>query len=136
MASLFQRLFQVGRAHLYDFLDQHRPDTLSTPPREQESETQGRTQRDASETAPPFAEPDTAQGLPRTPELVRCYQLLDLPFGTPTKQVTKQWRSYLKKCHPDRFAKDPARQAEATALTQRLNDAHHKIKVAWERHQR
>jgi hypothetical protein len=51
-------------------------------------------------------------------------------------QVTRQWKTYLKTCHPDRYANDPAKQADATFLTQQLNDAHQKIKVAWEQHQR
>ena len=52
------------------------------------------------------------------------------------EQVTKQWKTYLKQCHPDRYAQDPAKQAEATILTQQLNDAYQKIKAAWEQHQR
>ncbi len=51
-------------------------------------------------------------------------------------RVTTQWKTYLKKHHPDRDASDPAKQADATTITQRLNDAHQKIKAAWERYQR
>jgi curved DNA-binding protein CbpA len=52
------------------------------------------------------------------------------------QRVTRQWRAYLKKVHPDRHANDRAKQADATVLTQQLNDAYTKIKLAWERHQR
>jgi hypothetical protein len=86
---------------------------------------------------PPFEEPASAgHGLPYSVELARCYRLLDLPFGAPMAQVTRQWKTYLKQCHPDRYANDPAKQADATFLTQQLNDAHQKIKAAWEQRQR
>jgi curved DNA-binding protein CbpA len=86
---------------------------------------------------PPFEEPASAgHGLPHSAELDRCYRMLDLPFGAPMEQVTKQWKTYLKKWHPDRYANDPAQQADATLVTQQLNDAHKKIKAAWERYQR
>ena len=51
------------------------------------------------------------------------------------ERVTRQWKTYLKKCHPDRYANDPVQQADATRLTQELTHAHEKIKVAWRQHQ-
>ena len=130
MAGIFQRLAQLGRAHLYDFLIQHWPGGPSSPTWETDFETYERTHDDAFHSSPPFEE------LPHSAELARCYRLLDLPFGAPMAQVTRQWKTYLKKCHPDRYANDPAKQADATFLTQQLNDAHQKIKVAWEQYQR
>jgi ribonuclease HI len=50
------------------------------------------------------------------------------------EQVNKRWKAYLKKCHPDRYANDPTKQADATRLTQELTRAHEKIKVAWEQY--
>lgn len=47
------------------------------------------------------------------------------------ERVTRQWKTYLKKCHPDRYANEPEKQADATRLTQELTRAHEKIKVAW-----
>jgi hypothetical protein len=47
-------------------------------------------------------------------------------------QVSKRWKTYLKTCHPDRFANDPARQADATELTQALTGAHDTIEAAWQ----
>lgn len=137
MAGIFQRLVDMGRAHLNDFLGQRWPGASSPPIWETDFETQGHTHHDASHSPPPFEEPAPAgHGLPHSAELARCYRLLDLPFGVPMQQVTKQWKTYLKKCHPDLYANAPAKQADATLLTQQLNDAHQKIKVAWERHQR
>jgi hypothetical protein len=93
--------------------------------------------RAASDATPPFAEPASeSHGLPYSDELARCYRLLDLPFGAPMPQVTRQWKAYLKKSHPDLHANDSARQADATVLTQQLNDAYKKIRLAWKRHQR
>ena len=99
--------------------------------------TQEQTRRDASDATPPFEEPvPESHGLPYSDELARCYRLLDLPFGTPMEQVTRRWKAYLKKSHPDLHARDPAKQADATILTQQLNDAYKNIRLAWKRHQR
>ena len=137
MASIFQRLIQLGRAHLADFLAPSRPGSASSPAWDTDFETQEQTHSDTFSSAPPFEEPaPDSHGLPYSAELARCYQILDLPFGAPLDRVTRQWKAYLKKAHPDRHANDPTKQADATILTQQLNDAHTKIKLAWERHQR
>ncbi len=137
MAGIFERLVQLGRTHLTDFLGQRWPGASSPPTWERDFETQEHTHHNTSNSPPSFEEPSPAShGLPHSAELVRCYRMLDVPFGAPMEQVTRQWKTYLKKCHPDRYANDPAKQADATLLTQQLNDAHKKIKVAWERHQR
>jgi DnaJ-class molecular chaperone len=137
MASILQRLVQLGRVHLNEFLEQCWPSVSSPSTWEKDFKTWERTQHDTFNAPPPFEEPATAgHGLSYSAELDRCYRMLDLPFGAPMEQVTKQWKTYLKKCHPDRYVNDPAKQADATFLTQQLNDAHKKIKTAWERHQR
>lgn len=137
MAGILQRLVQLGRVHLNDFLAQHLPGAPPPSRWNTDSATQGQTQSAGFDAPPPFEEPAPADhGLPYSAELARCYQLLDLPFGAPLKRVTRQWKAYLKKAHPDRHANDPAKQADATLLTQQLNDAYTKIKVAWGRHQR
>jgi hypothetical protein len=137
MAGIFERLMQLGRAHLYDFLTQRWPGGYSSPTWGTDFKTHEHTYDDAFNSSPPFEEPaPDGHGLPHSAELVRCYRLLDLPFGAPMAQVTRQWKTYLKQCHPDRYAKDPAKQADATFLTQQLNDAHQKIKAAWEQRQR
>ena len=137
MASILRRLVRLGRTHLNDFLGQRWSGAPSSSTWERDSETYEHAHDDTFRSPPPFEEPAPAgHGLPHSAELTRCYRLLDLPFGAPLEQVTKQWKTYLKKCHPDRYAQDPAKQADATFLTQQLNDAHQKIKVAWEQHQR
>ena len=137
MASILQRLVQLGRVHLNELLEQCWPGASSPSMWKKDFKTWESTQHDTFNAPPPFEEPASAgHGLPHSAELDRCYRMLDLPFGAPMEQVTKQWKTYLKKCHPDRYVHDPAKQADATFLTQQLNDAHKKIKVAWERHQR
>src|ERR1043166_7730685 len=105
MASIVQRLLQLGRAHLNDFLDQHWPGASSSSTWEADFETHEHTQDDAfHRSSPPFEEPAPGgHGLPHSAELARCYQRLDLPFGAPMEQVTKQWKTYLKQYHPDRY---------------------------------
>lgn len=136
MAGILQRLVDLGRAHLNDFLAQRWPGAASTSTWDTDSANQEQTQSAGSGSSRPFEEPAPAgHGLPYSAELARCYQLLDLPFGAPMERVARQWRAYLKKVHPDRHANDPAKQADATILTQQLNDAYTKIKLAWTRHQ-
>ena len=77
----------------------------------------------------------SASGLPYSDDVARCYRVLDLPFGAPMEDVSKRWKTYLKQCHPDRFATDPAKLADATELTQALTAAHDTIRTAWNRYQ-
>ena len=136
MAGILQRLVQLGRTHLNDFLAQRWPGASSTSTWDTDFASHEQTPSAGFGASPPFEEPSPDRhGLPYSLELARCYQVLDLPFGAPMEQVTRQWRAYLKKAHPDRHANDPAKEADATVLTQQLNDAHQKIKLAWERHQ-
>src|SRR5262249_55193762 len=124
-------------AHLNDLLAQRWPGESSARGWETDFATHEQTDSETDDAPPPEAEP-TAGGhrLPHSAELGRCYRVLDLPFGAPMEQVTRRWKACLNKEHPDRHANDPAKQAEATILTQQLNDAHQKIKLAWERHRR
>ena len=137
MAGLVQRLVTLGRTHLNDLLAHHWPGASSTSSWDTDFAAHEQRQSAGFDASRPFAEPAPADhGLPYSAELARCYRVLDLPFGVPLEQVARQWRAYLKQAHPDRHATDPAKQADATVLTQQLNDAYTKIKLAWERHQR
>lgn len=70
--------------------------------------------------------------LPHSAELIDAYRVLDLPFGAPLADVSDRWKTYLKRCHPDRFHNDPQRLADATELTRQLNAAHDRIEAAWQ----
>jgi hypothetical protein len=133
MSELFKRLARMTRAHLSDFIEQHWPGRRSEPGWEAESDPWHDT-ASPHDTSPPPSQEHRSSGLPYSEELARHYRSLDLPFGAPLAQVNKRWKTYLKKCHPDRYANDPVRQADATKLTQELTRAHEKIKAAWEQY--
>lgn len=75
----------------------------------------------------------STSALPFSSELAECYAALDLPYGAPMDQVTKRWREYLKKCHPDRHMSDPDRIPDANKLTRILTQAHDTIRDAWKK---
>jgi len=149
MSPLLQRLLNIARSHLQDFIDPLRPanpippfwNIDDTEPEEPYHRYDSRHRRRA-DNASGFDASDTSgtstrsgNGLPYSAELAHCYKLLDLPFGAPMDEVNKRWKAYLKRCHPDLFATDPAQQAEATELSQALMGAHSKIEAAWKRYQ-
>jgi hypothetical protein len=133
MSELFKRLVQLARVHLSDLVEQHWPGRRSEPGWEADADPWYDT-APPHDTSPPPSQAQHRSGLPYSEELARHYRSLDLPFGAPLAQVNKRWKTYLKKCHPDRYANDPVRQADATKLTQELTRAHEKIKAAWEQY--
>jgi hypothetical protein len=149
MSELLERLLNIARSHLQDFIDPFRPSTTIPPywdiddmePEAPDDDHHNRRRSragnasgfDASQTSGRSTR--TGKGLPYSTELAHCYALLDLPFGAPMDEVNKRWKTYLKRCHPDLFASDPGQQAEATELTQALMGAHSKIEAAWKRYQ-
>lgn len=58
----------------------------------------------------------------------QAYLVLELTPGTPWEKVKDQHKKLLLKHHPDRHSGNPKAQAEATATTQRINEAFQKIK--------
>ncbi len=146
MSELLQRLLNIARSHLQDALDDPPWGASPRPSNGHHQDTSwdsgfssdaGFNDSDDTfqQTADSGASAHTrTQGLPHSPELAQAYALLDLPFGTPMEDVSRQWKTYLKKCHPDRFATDPAKQADATELTQALTGAHDRIRAAWKRY--
>jgi hypothetical protein len=137
MSTLFKRLVNLTRAHLYDFLDKQTRGSTDDPTWHSGFDADDRgTADDTTHTSTSHAgaSAHAASGLPYSAELARCYALLDLPFGVPMDQVTKRWKTYLKKCHPDRYANAPEKLADATELTQALTGAHDTILAAWRRY--
>lgn len=61
-------------------------------------------------------------------ELQRDYRLLKAKPGAPLADVAKSYRQLLRTHHPDRFASDPAKFAEATEKTKTLTAAFRRIK--------
>ena len=134
MAELLNRLARLTRAHLSDLLERRWPGWRVEPPWQTDFEAQEEAESDQGFAASPFGA-STRSGLPYSEALAEAYRALDLPFGASMEQATRQWKTYLKKCHPDRYANAPEKQADATRLTQELTRAHEQIKVAWKRHQ-
>lgn len=126
MSGILDRLAQNARAQISAFLQQH---LFITPAASRRHEVDDGPQEPLHDEA---AETDESPGpLPYNAELAGAYRVLDLPFGAPMAKVSKRWKAYLKRCHPDRYHGDPGRQADATELSQQLNAAHARIEAAW-----
>lgn len=67
------------------------------------------------------------------PKVLEAYRELELPPGAPFEAVRKAYRYQILRHHPDRFADDPTRYAQATAKTQRLNQAFQTLERQWNR---
>lgn len=131
MPELFRRLVRLARAYLSDVVTPSEPD-----PRAWDADASHQDwSTSADDVSASGAGASTASGLPFSAELAACYRALDLPFGAPMEQVSRRWKTYLKQCHPDRYATDPGRLADATRLTQELTRAYECIKTAWAQHQ-
>jgi hypothetical protein len=53
----------------------------------------------------------------------RAYAILGLERGCPPENLKATYRKLVKRWHPDRFAADPAGQAEASARLREINGA-------------
>ena len=126
VSGILDRLAQNARAHLYAFLQRHLF-TTPTATRWQDADDWPREPFHNGASGPQ----QPSSPLPHSAELIDAYRVLDLPFGTSMADVSERWKTYLKRCHPDRFHNDPSRQAEATELTRQLNAAHDRIEAAW-----
>ena len=123
MSTLLDRLARNARAQLHDLLRRY---GMAEPPPTWRDDPQG----DPIHVDEP---PARAGPLPHSPQLAEAFRVLDLPFGAPLHKANERWKSYLKRCHPDRFHNDPKRQADAAELTRQLNAAHDRIEAAWRR---
>ncbi len=59
--------------------------------------------------------------------LRRDYATLEVAFAAPLSEVRKSYKRLLHKYHPDRFSREAEKQALATEVTQRLNEAFTRI---------
>ena len=125
VSGILDRLAQNTRAHLYAFLRRH---VFTAPAAARWQDADDRTDEPRRDAAEPH---EPSSPLPYSAELADAYRILDLPFGAPLADANRRWKTYLKRCHPDRFHDDPKRQADATELTQQLNTAHARIEAAW-----
>ena len=71
----------------------------------------------------------TAKPHPR--ERLRAdYAALGVAFDAPMSEVKRGYKRLMQAHHPDRFAHDPARQADATRKAARINSAFARIEQA------
>jgi DnaJ-domain-containing protein 1 len=133
MVELLRRLAHLTRAHLHDFLEPYWGAGHQRAEWGAQADAGDEPPSSTYETPPSF-DTHRSDGLPYSDALADSYRVLDLPFGAPLEQVAKRWKDYLKKCHPDRYANDPQKQAEATELTQELTRAYESIRIAWKQY--
>lgn len=126
MSEILDRLAQNVRARLYDLLQRH---VFTTPAATRWQDADAEPEEPSRhKTAGPQ---QRSSPLPHSAELAAAYRVLDLPFGASLVDVNERWKTYLKRCHPDRFHNDPKRLADAAELTRQLNAAHDRIEAAW-----
>jgi DnaJ-class molecular chaperone len=61
-------------------------------------------------------------------QLRRDYANLEVSFGASLAEVTRSYKTLLKRFHPDRYASDAEKQRLATEITQRINRSYANIK--------
>ena len=126
VSGVLDRLAQNVRAYWHEFLQWRAVRTPSAAPWWAADDWPRESFHHGASGPQPRSSP-----LPHSAELADAYRVLDLPFGTPLAAVSDRWKTYLKRCHPDRFHNDPKRLADATELTRQLNAAHDRIEAAW-----
>ena len=109
-----RRLFDLVRANVGHY--------LRSTPEVDAWHKPGSTSRRSYEPPPPPPERER-----RTSEIERCYRALELPYGSGREAIRHAHRSLLRRYHPDRFARDEARLADATRLTQELTRARDRL---------
>ena len=62
--------------------------------------------------------------------LRRDYATLEVAFEAPMSDVKRAYKRLMQAHHPDRFARDPRRQAAATRTAARINAAYSRIEHA------
>jgi DnaJ domain len=60
-----------------------------------------------------------------TDPVSRAYALLGLSPGATPELLRKQYKTLVRRWHPDRFAGDPQGQSEASLRLRAINDAYH-----------
>ncbi len=77
---------------------------------------------------PSSASGTTGAGAPHPREPLRAdYATLGVAFDAPLNEVKRAYKRLMQAHHPDRFAHDPARQADATRKAALINSAFARI---------
>lgn len=150
--SITKRLLDVARSNLTDFRDAFSTDRLrdllssddKDPEVEKESEEtigkkagrRAREFKDAAEEAWDRAYENArnragVRGEPPSDPAAdrrRWYKALGVEQGADLKTVRTAYRKLQLQYHPDRFANDPDKQAAATEVTRKLNEAYNGLR--------
>lgn len=87
--------------------------------------------RDEAEDQPrPSFDQAEPTGVPA--HLRKDFRNLEVPVGTPLAEVKKAHKKLMTAFHPDRHSGDPARQATATKIAQKLNESFARIRAYYE----
>ena len=120
--SIGRRLYDLLRANALHYLRGEAPGPAPDPWRRGAGPDPG--------SAGPGPEGDPGdRWAPRTPRSVRserlqrAYRALELDYGAGPDAVRHAHRRLMRRYHPDNFARDPARLADATRLAQQLTEA-------------
>jgi DnaJ-domain-containing protein 1 len=95
-------------------LDEYLAGGAGPPPRREPRRPGGGTQR--------------RDRAPAGEALHRDYANLEVAFGAPLAEVTRAYKTLLKRYHPDKFAADPEKQQLATEITLRINLSYQNIR--------
>ena len=83
---------------------------------------------DRADSGPAAASGTTGAGAPHPREPLRAdYATLGVAFDAPLSEVKRAYKRLMQAHHPDRFAHDPARQADATRKAALINSAFARI---------
>ncbi|MCM8776219.1 MAG: sulfotransferase [Candidatus Omnitrophica bacterium] len=125
---LYGRDFEEAWEELNKFLLHHEEPLYRKPSAEP---LRGYAQRDRSYTTyRTYTRPENAQPPRRDPQehLRKDYENLEVAFKSDFETVKKQYKSLLRKYHPDRFDQDPEKYRPATEVTKKLNESFNRIK--------
>lgn len=70
------------------------------------------------------------------PALESDFKTLEVPVGSPLKEVDAGYKRLLRRYHPDRYPSGSARHRAATEVAKRLNSAYSRIKEHYTRRDR
>ncbi len=112
MSDLFQRIFNLTRAHLDSRLET--PPVSEIPHADSSANT-------SHESAP---KPDVDD------ELAGFYANLEVPYGSDLTTVRAAWKRMMKTYHPDLHGDDPQKRQVAGELTAELTRAYQALSAA------
>ncbi len=116
---LFDRIKNIARSYVHDFLEDD--ESLERERHRLDEEYEKAFGANAKQES--YNNNYQSQNNSETQLEAEHYKALELPVGASFEQIKAQYRSLIKKYHPDKF-RDPAKHKDALAITQKLNQAY------------